>query len=202
MEWYNLILAIFGIIALIFFAYKTLVLPPVNSHLQEAIQNNETKNIEYIIISDYKSKGGFIANNKIESKIKIISREKDFREIKDIMIWFGGINTNAYVLPIEEEGGYGMRKSPIASLSDVKIDNSYKTLETNSNFRFDIPGEYPPYYIRLEYKDGTFYNWHSSKKIVIEPHSRMTELQNYRLTAIALLIAIIGIFVGLKFSKN
>ena len=190
-------------IVIFFYLYNSLKIPIINSPLQEVIHNEQTGKIDYSILTNYSSEGGFIASTKNPVHVKLqirVENGEDFRDLEEegVSVFFGGGESTTYLYPLS--GGNGFFGSVPGKES---IDISDRIIDIETDIVFVTAGEYPPYRILIQYKDGTKYDWTSQKKILVEPPSVLIQLRNYKVSVLAIIVAIfIGFITLISFFKK
>lgn len=194
-------LRIILLITIIILSYKLFFnLGTVTYRMQEGIQSEDNKYLEYTILSEYTSKGAFVPSEPIKAKIEINSLHgRDFRDVEEIRINFGGIGTDAYRSPLKtKDYEYWM---PMIDKNNLMFSEDYKTLKGEIALEFSFPGEYEAYIIIIKYLDGTSYTWSTSKVIPIEHPSILVQLKSYRLSMFALLISFLTLVNPIVWKK-
>ena len=176
-----------------FLLYLLIPLRKVKYQLQYPIINNTNKNLDYIILSKYESKGAFISNQKVKANIKIISKlGRDFKDLDYVDLWIGKPGNPIYLYPENyDEKGDDLRIGPKIKMRDIEISDDNKTLSGGIDIEYSLPGEYNLHTVHLVYKDGKENSWISPNKILIEPTSVLLQIKSYHLALIALLVTVI-----------
>lgn len=187
-----IIIAIIIIIVLTKFNFLTFILPEVKYNYQEAIVN-PPEPIQYIILSEYTSKGAFVPSNKVNVKIEIRAIDgKDFKNLGDFKIFIGGVKGDVFKFPIE--GGRGFIGGAIIEKDDITISKDNNILTTNVNVEYGAAKEFDLYLIRFDL-DGKPFNWPSSKKIIIESSSVLIQIKVLMIAILTLIIMILTLLL-------
>ena len=185
---------------------------------QDIILDSETKEIKYLIISEYNSKNAFVPNEEVIAKISIISlREEDFKNIQNGVIFVGegitfanegkklfyresnGNSGDVYAFPLDK-APYGILKNPEFKRGQIILSDDYKELNVEISIQFSRPGEYKNN-IMLYYSDDSNLFLESKKTILIEPYSNWAQIENLKLAAFGVIITLLTLILTLNYKK-
>jgi len=194
-KWYYIIPGIFiiwGTLSLIgIFSF----IPEAKAHFQEAYVTEATKGIDYVINVNFKSKGAFIAEKKIDVEVEI-SRGigKKFVNGENMMIV-----KNAFDYPIMKLEN-GMYKE--ASINLEIVDNGEKLIGSDT-ITFNSQGEHLIYDLLILSNEEDQIATKSKEKINIAgQESWLTIKQNERIFSLTLIIIALTLFSMLKPRKK
>ena len=185
---------------------------------QDIILDSETKEIKYLIISEYNSKNAFVPNEEVIAKISIISlREEDFKNIQNGVIFVGegitfanegkklfyresnGNSGDVYAFPLDK-APYGILKNPEFKRGQIILSDDYKELNVEISIQFSRPGEYKNN-IMLYYSDDSNLFLESKKTILIEPYSNWAQIENLKLAAFGVIITLLTLILTLNYKR-